>query len=373
MQNFSGSGMFDREEPGVQGLTAKPIEGRLGPGAELARLGLEMRTIDRVTHQRVAGMGEMHPDLMGAPGLELTGDEHGDRLAAPAIERLLHLPMGDGLAAALAHRHFLPRVGMAIDRGIDRALPPCWNAPRECHVAAPQRAGPAMIGELRAQRLMGRIVLGRDHQAGGVLVEPMHDAGPPDAADAGKACATVRDQRIDQRPGFVARRGMDDQPLRLVDDDEVVILVDNIERDGLAFRFGRARRGHVDCDRIPRGDMICGVANRRRIVRGLRRAPFCGRGSNKHLARENQRLEPRSRQFWTLNREDAVKAIDLVCQYLERTEPTSPAQLLLRRAQRLIDKNFLELVKELAPEALNEVAKIMGVDPDSVAGGGGGY
>ncbi|HIV69376.1 MAG TPA: type VI secretion system protein TssA [Candidatus Aquabacterium excrementipullorum] len=72
-------------------------------------------------------------------------------------------------------------------------------------------------------------------------------------------------------------------------------------------------------------------------------------------------------------REDAIKAIDLVCQYLERTEPTSPAQLLLRRAQRLIDKNFLELVKELAPEALNEVAKIMGVDPDTVAGGGGGY
>lgn len=72
-------------------------------------------------------------------------------------------------------------------------------------------------------------------------------------------------------------------------------------------------------------------------------------------------------------REDAIKAIDLVCQYLERTEPTSPAQLLLRRAQRLIDKNFLELVKELAPDALNEVAKIMGVDPDTVAGGGGGY
>ena len=72
-------------------------------------------------------------------------------------------------------------------------------------------------------------------------------------------------------------------------------------------------------------------------------------------------------------REDAVKAIELVCQYLERTEPTSPAQLLLRRAQRLIDKNFLELVKELAPEALAEVAKIMGVDPDSVAGGSGGY
>ncbi|HEX5373971.1 MAG TPA: type VI secretion system protein TssA [Aquabacterium sp.] len=68
-------------------------------------------------------------------------------------------------------------------------------------------------------------------------------------------------------------------------------------------------------------------------------------------------------------REDAIKAIDLVCAYLERTEPTNPAQMFLRRAQKLIDKNFLELVKELAPEALNEVAKIMGVDPNSVAGG----
>lgn len=72
-------------------------------------------------------------------------------------------------------------------------------------------------------------------------------------------------------------------------------------------------------------------------------------------------------------RSDAIKAIDLVCAYLERTEPTNPAQMFLRRAQRLIDKNFLELVKELAPEALQEVAKIMGVDPNSVAGGDDGY
>jgi type VI secretion system protein ImpA len=70
---------------------------------------------------------------------------------------------------------------------------------------------------------------------------------------------------------------------------------------------------------------------------------------------------------------DAVKAIELVCAFLERTEPSNPAQLFLRRAQKLIDKNFLELVKELAPEALNEVAKIMGVDPNTVEGGSDGY
>lgn len=69
-------------------------------------------------------------------------------------------------------------------------------------------------------------------------------------------------------------------------------------------------------------------------------------------------------------RDDALRAIDLVCDYLERTEPTNPAQLLLRRAQRLVNKNFLELVRELAPDALAEVARVMGVSPDSIAGDG---
>lgn len=65
-------------------------------------------------------------------------------------------------------------------------------------------------------------------------------------------------------------------------------------------------------------------------------------------------------------RAEAVRAIELVCAYLERYEPTNPAQLLLRRAARLIDKNFLQLVRELAPEAVNEVARIMGVDPSTL-------
>jgi len=32
----------------------------------------------------------------------------------------------------------------------------------------------------------------------------------------------------------------------------------------------------------------------------------------------------------------------------------------------LINHNFLQLMKELAPEALNEVARVMGVDPDTI-------
>ena len=65
-------------------------------------------------------------------------------------------------------------------------------------------------------------------------------------------------------------------------------------------------------------------------------------------------------------RDDAIRAIDMVCDFLERTEPTNPAPLLLRRARRMINRNFLQLMKELAPDALAEVARVMGVDPDSV-------
>lgn len=66
------------------------------------------------------------------------------------------------------------------------------------------------------------------------------------------------------------------------------------------------------------------------------------------------------------NRDDALRAIDMVCEFLERTEPTSPAPLLLRRARRMINRNFLQLMKELAPDSLAEVARVMGVDPESV-------
>lgn len=65
-------------------------------------------------------------------------------------------------------------------------------------------------------------------------------------------------------------------------------------------------------------------------------------------------------------RDEAIRAIDMVCAYLEAAEPTNPAPLFLRRARQLISHNFLQLMKELAPDAMNDIARIVGVDPDSV-------
>ena len=61
----------------------------------------------------------------------------------------------------------------------------------------------------------------------------------------------------------------------------------------------------------------------------------------------------------------------MVCEYLERAEPTNPAPLFLRRARNLIGHNFLQLMKVLAPDALAAVAKVVGVDPAGVKDPGG--
>lgn len=66
------------------------------------------------------------------------------------------------------------------------------------------------------------------------------------------------------------------------------------------------------------------------------------------------------------SRAEAVRAIEMVCAYLERSEPTNPAQLFLKRASNLLERNFLELLKELAPNALDEVARMVGVDPNTI-------
>lgn len=66
------------------------------------------------------------------------------------------------------------------------------------------------------------------------------------------------------------------------------------------------------------------------------------------------------------SREDAIRAIDMICTYLERAEPTNPAPLFLRRARQLIGHNFLQLIKALAPEALAGVAGMVGINPDAI-------
>jgi type VI secretion system protein ImpA len=62
------------------------------------------------------------------------------------------------------------------------------------------------------------------------------------------------------------------------------------------------------------------------------------------------------------SRDDALRALDRVCEWIERHEPTNPAPLLIRRAKRLMTKSFLDIIRDLAPDGLSQVERIAGVD-----------
>lgn len=63
------------------------------------------------------------------------------------------------------------------------------------------------------------------------------------------------------------------------------------------------------------------------------------------------------------SREDARRALDRVCEYLERHEPSNPASLFARRAQRLLNMPFMELMRELSPDSMSHLEMLTGVKP----------
>jgi type VI secretion system protein ImpA len=67
----------------------------------------------------------------------------------------------------------------------------------------------------------------------------------------------------------------------------------------------------------------------------------------------------------TINsRDDAIRVLDRVSEYFRKNEPSSPVPLLLQRAKRLISKDFIEILRDMAPQGLSDVEKIGGLDRD---------
>jgi type VI secretion system protein ImpA len=54
------------------------------------------------------------------------------------------------------------------------------------------------------------------------------------------------------------------------------------------------------------------------------------------------------------SRDDAIRALDAIADFFRRTEPSSPIPLIVERAKRLVSKDFLEVLADVAPEALTQ-------------------
>lgn len=60
------------------------------------------------------------------------------------------------------------------------------------------------------------------------------------------------------------------------------------------------------------------------------------------------------------SRSDVIKALDLICDYYRENEPSSPVPLIIQRAQRLVDKDFMTIMSDLTPDALSQLQIITG-------------
>jgi type VI secretion system protein ImpA len=60
--------------------------------------------------------------------------------------------------------------------------------------------------------------------------------------------------------------------------------------------------------------------------------------------------------------DDVVRLLDAICTYYKRQEPSSPVPLLLVRARRLVSKNFVDIIRDLTPDAMNQVDMWRGGD-----------
>jgi type VI secretion system protein ImpA len=60
------------------------------------------------------------------------------------------------------------------------------------------------------------------------------------------------------------------------------------------------------------------------------------------------------------SREDVLTLLHKICQFYERAEPSSPVPLVLRRAARLAEMDFMQIMQDLSPDAISQVRIITG-------------
>lgn len=62
------------------------------------------------------------------------------------------------------------------------------------------------------------------------------------------------------------------------------------------------------------------------------------------------------------SRRDVERCLDMIIDFYERTEPSSPIPHLARRMRKMVPMNFLQLMEEIAPSGMKEFKNVAGVD-----------
>jgi type VI secretion system protein ImpA len=70
------------------------------------------------------------------------------------------------------------------------------------------------------------------------------------------------------------------------------------------------------------------------------------------------------------SREDVVRLLHKMCEYYAQAEPSSPVPLVLKRAARLAEMDFMQIIKDMSPETIAQIQTITGEqNPDGPPAG----
>ena len=285
LHRLSRCGVVEADVPGVEELACEP--------EVLAEVAA---TVERVAHERVPHVAHVDADLMGASRVEVTLDEGVAVVARARLEALQNTEGRDGLACAgrVRDRHPHAVTRGAGDARLDGPLVVRDRPVHERDVAAVEHAQADEV----LQGLLRGVVLGGDHEARGLHVQTVHDSGallPLKHAEV--SVAAVRDERVGERVVHVAGARVTDKARLLGEDDQMVILKSDVERD-VGVGCERAAHGlrlvHERADAVPQQDLL-GLAGGGGLVDGHRpvlHEACAGRARGHVLARSEKRIEP---------------------------------------------------------------------------------
>jgi hypothetical protein len=250
---FSADRMLEGESRGVEELTLE---------AEITR-----DSVDWVSRNGELDRCEMDADLMRPAGLEADSQER------MAREELHDVEVGDSIARRCSVERDAGRVGaVASDRRLDapaaRARPTLHE--REIlalDLARPQKPLQAAVSLVRTRY---------HEEARGVAIEPVHDSGSLGLRPTRNRMAQ---KAVDERARRVPGRGVDDEAGRLVDDEQVLVLIRDAKIEILELECGPPTLRYLDLEPLTAREPMALCARRTVDAHALLAQQALGRGA----------------------------------------------------------------------------------------------
>ncbi len=176
--------------------------------------------VNTIAENGVAEMLEMDADLMGPAAVQSAFDQAGFGAALP------HAIIGPGGPASFVDRHPLAVDAVTCDAGLNDSSGEFGFARDQSQIDFFHRA----VGKLTRQMPMGHVILGHDQTSARLLVEAVDNSRPFRSANAGEIAA-VGQERIHQSAAGPAGAGMNGDTRGLIEHEQVLIFVENRERD----------------------------------------------------------------------------------------------------------------------------------------------